>query len=471
MKSVLILILAALFAIPPSSAVAGGGGGGGKHDQLTSTLAAVQANRKLMQESGLDVTDIIYNETMLNATTNATLDGNTTSEAPATATTPPENDRASIPSTEPTAPIEESPPSTGTAEIPAVDCVGEWQDYETCNYLEEGHQNQRCRSYRVLTVADAQGLACPHDDGEIECDTDGCSQPIDCVGDWQAYGSCAYDDGDGKSKRCRTYSITRTSAYSGYECPYEEGYEECDISDCVQPISPGNDCDGGWGSYGNCYYNEGSHKNVRCRTYNIYTNGGGGSCPYPQSYEECTTNGCSQPLDCVGAWLPYEGCAYDEAALQNQRCRRYRVTRASAYNGYECPQIQNAQQCVTSDCAQPIACVGGWRPYRSCNEAGQKCRTYAIRRQAAHSGYECPYQENFEQCVPCPQIVEDEEDVFGSASASGNVPSSEIGNTTASSVAVLDPRDGSFAFTLSSAQAALHSVLAAVCSTILFLLL
>merc|ERR1712157_182256 len=87
MKSVLILILAALFATPPSSAVAGGGGGGGKHDQLTSTLAAVQANRKLMQESGLDVTDIIYNETMLNATTNATLDGNTTSEAPATATT------------------------------------------------------------------------------------------------------------------------------------------------------------------------------------------------------------------------------------------------------------------------------------------------------------------------------------------------------------------------------------------------
>jgi hypothetical protein len=478
MKRASILLLAALLATAAAVSSAASAGGVGKADQLTTTA---QANRKLMQEPGLDVGDIINNETMLNGTTNGTLDGNTTSEAPSNsgpATTPPENnDRTSMSTAEPTAPIEDSS-STEAAEVPAVDCVGEWGAYDACNYVEDSHQNQQCRSYEVLTEVDADGMECPYGDGEVECITDGCSQPMDCVGEWQAYGSCVYDDADGKNKRCRTYSITSTPAYNGYECPYDESFGECDVSDCAQPNPPaGDNCVGEWGAYGNCYYNEGSHKNVRCRVYGISTDGtqnGGNGCPYPPSYEECTTAGCSQPVDCVGVWLPYELCAYDETDRQNQRCRRYRVTRASAYNGFECPQVQNAQQCAISNCAQPIACIGGWRPYGPCNDDGQRCRAYTIRREAAHGGYECPYQENFEQCVPCPQVIENGDGVgFGSASASGNVSWSEAGNTTAASVTqVLDPPDdGSSAFTYSHPWAALHSVLVASCSTILLLLL
>ena len=113
------------------------------------------------------------------------------------------------------------------------------------------------------------------------------------------------------------------------------GYKSCTKAGCGQPV----DCEHEWGAYGSCSYYATTQDNKRCRVFNITTvpDNNGEQCPHNQGYTECTTEGCAQPVDCVGAWQDYEACMHEEGEGVNLRCRIYKVETEAKHGGAECP--------------------------------------------------------------------------------------------------------------------------------------
>ena len=292
-----------------------------------------------------------------------------------------------------------------------IDCEGEWGAYDSCTHVAAEHKNEKCRTYKVTTEAHLNGKLCPFEDNKVECTTEQCSQPVDCVGDWGAYSTCFHDVQDHKNRRCRVYAITTNVAHNGYGCPYANAYKQCTTEGCAQPV----DCFGQWGSYTDCVYDENQHTNTRCRTYVVERPSAhsGYACPYTDSYVQCTLSGCSQPVDCVGDWDQYDECFHDEEIHKNKRCRLYKVSVPATFNGYACPYTNKFEQCTTDKCAQPVDCVGAWEDYGVCSHnelhhANERCRVYAVTTAAANNGFACPHEDKLQQCTKsgCGQPVD-----------------------------------------------------------------
>ena len=282
-----------------------------------------------------------------------------------------------------------------------VDCEGEWTVYGSCSHVASSHKNERCRTFEITTKADLNGKQCPHKNGKVDCTTDECSQPVDCVGDWGAYGSCFHDNNDHKNRRCRAYAISTNSAHNGYGCPYANAYKQCTTRGCVQPV----DCQGEWEDYGTCTYDDSDHKNKRCRTYAVTRSSAhnGYACPYTDKYEQCTSSGCSQPVDCVGAWDEFDSCSYDEDTHTNNKCRFYKVSVAAAHNGLACPRVDAFKQCTNDGCAQPVDCAGAWQEESACayDEVTGKntaCHRFGVLSPAENNGKECAFEEGHLSC-------------------------------------------------------------------------
>ncbi|WZN58774.1 ricin B-type lectin domain-containing protein [Chloropicon roscoffensis] len=306
-----------------------------------------------------------------------------------------------------------------------IDCEGEWSLYGSCNHVTAGHKNERCRTYKVTTAADLSGVQCPFEDKKVECTTNSCSQPVDCVGDWGSYGACFHDSDDHKNRRCRHYVVSTAVAHNGYGCPYLDNYKQCTTEGCSQPV----DCLGAWSEYDACIYDKDMHKNKKCRTYTVEraASHNGYTCPYADSYIQCSTNMCNQPVDCVGAWDKYNDCFYDKDAHKNKKCRTYKVSVAAENNGYACPYANQLEQCTNEGCAQPVDCVGAWATYGEClykddDHENERCRVYAVSQVAMNNGYACPYEDKHKHCTKsgCGQPV-DCEGAWGSYSACKHV--------------------------------------------------
>ena len=292
-----------------------------------------------------------------------------------------------------------------------VDCVGAWGAYDACHYEEADHENERCRIYSISQPAKHNGFGCPHEDKLKHCTKNGCGQPVDCEGEWTNYGSCNHVAADHKNERCRTFLVSTKADLGGKLCPFKDGLVECEQESCEQPV----DCVGDWGAYGTCFHDSNDHKNRRCRVYTVTTNvaHNGYGCPYKNTYKQCTTEGCAQPVDCLGQWGEYDVCKYDTEAHKNKRCRTYEVERAAAHSGYACPYADSYVQCTVSGCTQPVDCVGAWDKYDECfydaeGHENKRCRLYKISTNAAHNGFACPFEDNLKQCTKdaCSQPVD-----------------------------------------------------------------
>ena len=218
--------------------------------------------------------------------------------------------------------------------------------------------------YSVTQANANSGFACPHEDGLTHCTKSGCGQPVDCEGDWTAYGACKHVAAGHKNEKCRTYKIAVEADLNGKQCPFEDKKVECTKTTCTQPV----DCAGAWGAYSTCEHSADDHKNRRCRVYAITTNSAhnGFGCAYANAYKQCTTEGCAQPVDCLGAWEEYGACIHDTVTHKNKKCRTYVVERAASHNGYTCPFADSYIQCSTALCNQPVDCAGAWDEYGEC---------------------------------------------------------------------------------------------------------
>ena len=292
-----------------------------------------------------------------------------------------------------------------------VDCVGAWDAYDECHYVDADHENERCRVYRVSQAALHNGYACPHADALQQCTKSGCGQPVDCEGEWSAYEACYYDADQHKNLQCKAYVIFKSPDMNGKDCEFASGVKECVFDACEQPV----DCSGDFSNYGNCFYDEGDHQNKRCRYYGIlqHSDHNGFSCPYSHDYQQCTTDGCNQPIDCIGSWGTFGQCEHSPTDHANKRCRNYNVERKAEKNGYSCPFSDAYMQCTTSTCPQPVDCAGSWAQYGTCEHEtntheNRRCRLYKVSTQSMHYGHACPYTHDYEQCTSeeCVQPVD-----------------------------------------------------------------
>ena len=175
--------------------------------------------------------------------------------------------------------------------------------------------------------------------GTEQCTTTGCAQPVNCVGAWGEYGAC-----NGVEK-CKFYIHSKDAKNGGASCPYSNFHKECEK--CADEVN----CSGVWTPFSACKAGK------KCRKFKItqYESGGGKPCfpaVYDPDYKDCTTSGCSQPVDCVGAWGAYGSCK------KGQKCRHYKISTAAANGGAGCPYANLQEDCTKTGCAQPVDCAG-----------------------------------------------------------------------------------------------------------------
>ncbi|QDZ25627.1 hypothetical protein A3770_18p81450 [Chloropicon primus] len=288
-----------------------------------------------------------------------------------------------------------------------IDCEGEWISEGTCEFNDASKSNEKCKTFSITTKPEYFGKECPYMNGHKECSKEGCDQPVHCHGEWSEYNQCFHDTDEDSNKRCRTYSVKTPAAHGGEACKFEDGVKACTVAGCGQPI----DCESEWTPYGSCEYYASSQSNKRCKQFDITTvpDNNGEQCQHAQGYAECTEEGCAQPVDCVGAWEEYEECYYEQGAHENKRCRKYKVTTPAAHGGAQCPHVDGKSECTQGGCDQPVDCVGGWSMYTgTCQynnetQLNTDCKTYEVTVEAAHNGLQCLFLDGELRCdaKPC----------------------------------------------------------------------
>ena len=172
-------------------------------------------------------------------------------------------------------------------------CLGA---YGSCKHNGD-HKNRRCRNYQypptlptAVGCAQQQLSAVHHLRLLSAC---GLRWILGC------YGSCSYDNKDHENEH-RVYTVTQGPKHNGFACPHANNLRHCTKSGCGQPV----DCEGEWSAYGVCFHDPSSKKNQKCRKYKYTTNAAsnGKSCPHSEGKSECVTSGCPQPVNCVGSW-------------------------------------------------------------------------------------------------------------------------------------------------------------------------
>lgn len=183
--------------------------------------------------------------------------------------------------------------------------------------------------------------------------------------------------------------------------------------------TPGGDCVGAWGEWGDCSqecsYNE--SQGTRSRTYKITTEAGedGTACPHTDGKEEtheCGMNACT-PIDCVGDWDDWK-------VVGTNQTREWTITQEPKYGGAECAVAESARTetkaCTDATACPPVNCVGSWVYIGSCSKTcgpdGKQQRRYDVSTPASGvGGTACPYEDGAieeESCNTDEICVDDE---------------------------------------------------------------
>jgi hypothetical protein len=127
----------------------------------------------------------------------------------------------------------------------AVDCVGAWGAWSTCDAT--CGIGSATRSFEVAVAAWDGGAECTFAQGttqEAPCavlqDPDGggggvvVDCPLDCVGQWSVWGACSVSCGGGGTKK-RIFAVETGAKYGGVACPISQT-DACSVAtSCVCP--------------------------------------------------------------------------------------------------------------------------------------------------------------------------------------------------------------------------------------------
>ena len=353
----------------------------------------------------------------------------------------------------------------------SVDCEGYWGDYGTCNYgIKKRYWQETLTKAGPMGSCDYSdgqedssgctqplGTRCHYNQhcasgyckmGQYYIRT--CAEITDCVGDWGAWDACR------NGERERRYVVTTPADGPGaVQCPYTAGQKEtetclgviddvcsdnshcetnyckpCDVGDynCYtryckpEPIH----CAGTWSEFTDCYAGS---KN---RTFTITTHPEheGNACPTSPNIvnckgpvgafceqnshcqdDNCKSNTCEPPVDCVGSWSEMTACSNGEQS------KTFTITTPSEGTGEPCPDVLFTQSCLgdvgdtcnshshctslnckLNKCEPPVDCVGSWNDWSACTNA-QRTRDFIVTTAAEGTGQACPASPETESCV------------------------------------------------------------------------
>ena len=223
-----------------------------------------------------------------------------------------------------------------------VDCAGSWSSWGNCS--EPCGGGLHSRTHTVTTQASNGGTACPSPIESQQCSTQGC--PVDCAGSWSSWGNCSEPCGEGLHSR--TYTVTALMAHGGEACPIES--ETVELASCNERLCPVN-CEGEWTAWGSCTSICGG--GVRERMYNMTTradNGGTNStcagADNEAQTQACNAQLCPLAIACVGVWSYWGACSCSCGGGNSSR--EYSAATFAAHGGDACDNIDGVTE--TRDC-------------------------------------------------------------------------------------------------------------------------
>jgi len=275
-----------------------------------------------------------------------------------------------------------------------IDCVGAWSSFSACNATCGGGKS--VRTFNVTIPAESGGVDCGtgHGDSDwLNCASDPC--PIDCDGSFGDFSECSLSCGNGT--QAKTFSVTTPAAHGGENCTAEDG--DTEAQPCATEACP-VDCDGDWTAWGACSKTCDVGSQFRSFVTETAAAFGGQLCSTTfgavnGSIQEqnCATHGC--PGDCTGVWSEWTACS--TSCGGGDQNRTFNVTVLPLAGGVSCSETygasdgeQESRTCSTSDC--PVDCLGEYSNFSSCSVScggGTQQRTFVIAVNASSGGSPC----------------------------------------------------------------------------------
>lgn len=292
---------------------------------------------------------------------------------------------------------ETSSESCSTTPCP-VDCIGKWGTFNTCT--KTCGTGTQTRKFDITQKAANGGKACEATDDQISsqmCNTQDC--PVDCLGDWGAFGACSASCG--KGTQSRAYEVMRPAAFGGKACPSAHGAtstQHCNTQGC--PV----DCIGDFGAWGTCSDSCGTGSQTRVFAISRDAANGGKACSSAKGAKQtqaCNTQPC--PINCVGAYGPFGACS--ASCGSGKQTRRFSVSVIAQFGGNDCTVkdgAESTQACNTHPC--PVDCIGAWGNFGSCTKScgvGGASKVYSVSVPAAYGGAACPFKHGLTETVDC----------------------------------------------------------------------
>ena len=279
--------------------------------------------------------------------------------------------------------------------VQPIDCVGAYGALGACSE-SCGPNGVATRTFAITTVATNGGSDCTVSAGNVEtqsCNT-AISCPVDCVGALDAWSACSLPCGGGT--QTRNFVVSAPALHGGL-CPADGTSESqaCNTAVCPPPPPTPVDCVGDYGAFGTCTETCGP-SGVQTRSFVVTTPASNGGAACAAAAGDVDTQSCNTatacPVDCSGAMDAWGACS---AACGGGTQSRSYVVSVPAANGGTCPGdgTSETQACNTDSClppSGPVDCVGGWGAFSQCSHpcapAGLQQRTFNVATPVANGG-------------------------------------------------------------------------------------
>jgi hypothetical protein len=229
-----------------------------------------------------------------------------------------------------------------------IDCAGEWDEWSPCS-VPCGGGNQT-RTYAVVFEAQHGGDCNDRDVVETrECNAQTCPppppDPVDCVGEWAAFGECSHMCTPGGTRQ-RTFVVSTAATHGGATCAEAAG--AVNVQACHEDIPCRVDCEGVWLDWGICTALCGGGTQTRQFQVTVAA-ANGGTCAEQGTVQSQACNAEPCPIDCDGAWNTWSDCS--EPCGGGTQTRGYNVLTPAQFGGI-CTHdgVTQTQDCNPDDC-------------------------------------------------------------------------------------------------------------------------
>ena len=279
-----------------------------------------------------------------------------------------------------------------------VDCDGAWGAWTQCSVT--CGDGSLARTFAVSTPAANGGRSCVADDGASEVD--------DC-----SLASCPVPESTAMASTAPRSTTTGAASTAATTTTTTSSTTTTTTTTTTTSQPPAIDCVGAWQAWGTCSAT--CDGGVQARTFDITVAASNGGADCSEAAGSTDTQLCSSlacPVNCVGTWTPWAACSTTctSGGVQGVQERIFVVGVASAFGGIACGfnnNTPNYQPCGTQAC--PVDCEGSYSDWSSCSATcgtGVQSRTFAVAVVASSGGLQCNATDGKVETTNCAELAQ-----------------------------------------------------------------